>query len=180
MLFRCYVFIVSSSIYQMTPEEFKIHVLPLREKLLRMAFRMMEEAQDAEDAVQEVYLKLWQQRDSLDRYQSVEALATVATKNICLDRLRVRYREESLDIQGVERQAMENPYTQLELKDTDRIVRQIIQQLPPLQQMIIQLKDIDEMEIDEIASITGTNVEAVRMNLSRARKRVREQFLKMR
>lgn len=145
-----------------------------------MAFRMMEEAQDAEDAVQEVYLKLWQQRDSLDRYQSVEALATVATKNICLDRLRVRYREESLDIQGVERQTIDNPYTQLELKDTDRIVRLIIEQLPPLQQMIIQLKDIDEMEMDEIASITGTNVEAVRMNLSRARKRVREQFLKMR
>ncbi len=163
----------------MNAEEFKINVLPLREKLYRIAYKMMEEEQDAEDAVQEVYLKLWHLRDSLDRYDSVAAFATVVTRNICVDKLRVRFREEPLDDQLMHREASGNPHTQLERSDTDRLIRQIIEQLPPLQRMIIQMKDIDEMEVEEIATITGTNAEAVRMNLSRARKKVREQFMKL-
>ncbi|MFZ4455037.1 MAG: RNA polymerase sigma factor [Bacteroidales bacterium] len=163
----------------MTAEEFKINVLPLREKLYRIAFRMVEEEQDAEDAVQEVYLKLWHLRDTLDRYDSVTAFATVVTKNICVDKLRVRFREEPIEDHLLHREATGNPHTFLERSDTDRLIRQIIDQLPPLQRMIIQMKDIDEMEVEEIAVITGANAEAVRMNLSRARKKVREQFLKL-
>jgi RNA polymerase sigma-70 factor, ECF subfamily len=163
----------------MNAEEFKANVLPLREKLFRIACKMLEKEQDAEDAVQEAYLKLWHTRDSLDRYDSVSAFATVMTKNICIDRLRFGYREESLDEVFVQHSTFGDPHLILERNDTGQIIRRIIDQLPPLQRMIMQMKDVEEYEVEEIATITGTNTEAVRMNLSRARKKVREQFLKI-
>lgn len=162
----------------MSPERFKAEVLPLREKLFRIACKMLEEEQDAEDAVQEAYLRLWHTRDVLDRYDSISAFATTVTKNICIDKLRIRYREEPI-ADNVVQITHDTPHLLLEKSDTEKLIGLIIDQLPPLQRMIMQMKDVEEMDNDEIASITGTNIEAVRMNLSRARKRVREVYLKL-
>lgn len=162
----------------MNPERFKAEVLPLREKLFYIAWKMLEEKQDAEDAVQEVFLKLWHIRDSLERYDSIPAFATTVTKNLCIDRLRVRNRQDSLDDELYRQAGHDNPYLQLERKNTEQVLQAIIKRLPPLQQAIIQMKDIEEYEVEQIAEITGTQVEAVRMNLSRARKKVREEYLK--
>ena len=162
----------------MNPERFKAEVVPLREKLFHIALRMLEEPQDAEDAVQEAFLKLWHIRDSLDGYDSVAAFATTVTKNICVDKLRIRGKETSLDEAIYRQAATDSPYLQLERKNSDELIRWIIAKLPPLQQEIIRMKDIEEYEVEQIAEITGTRVEAVRMNLSRARKKVREDYLK--
>ena len=75
-------------------------------------------------------------------------------------------------------QSESNPYEQTELRNTAEIIRKIIDGLPVLQREIIRMKDIEEYEVEEIAAITGTKSEAVRMNLSRARKKVRDEFLK--
>jgi RNA polymerase sigma-70 factor, ECF subfamily len=163
----------------MTPEKFKAEVLPLREKLLHIARKMLGELPDAEDAVQEVYLKLWNMRDQLDRYDSITAFATTVTKNRCIDKLRGRNREGSID-EALYRQAgPDNPCLQLEQKSTEELLRAIIDRLPPLQQAIIRMKDMKEYELSEIAEITGTQPEAIRVNLSRARKKVREEFLRL-
>jgi RNA polymerase sigma-70 factor, ECF subfamily len=162
----------------MNPERFKTEVVPLRDKLFYIALKMLEEQQDAEDAVQEAFLKLWHIRDSLDKYDSIPAFATTVTKNICLDKLRVRGRETSLDEEMYRQAGPDNPHLQLERKNSDEIIRLIIDKLPPLQQAIIKMKDIEEYEVEQIAEITGTQIEAVRMNLSRARKKVREEYLK--
>lgn len=163
----------------MNPERFKAEVLPIREKLFRIAWKMLEEEQDAEDATQEVFLKLWHMRDTLDHYNSIIAFATTVTKNICIDRLRMRERQDSLDDRFYEKAGSDNPYLQLERKNTENILRAIIEKLPPLQQAILKMKDIEDYEVDQIAEITGTQIEAIRMNLSRARKKVREEYLKM-
>jgi RNA polymerase sigma-70 factor, ECF subfamily len=162
----------------MNPERFKTEVVPLRDKLFYIALKMLEEQQDAEDAVQEVFLRLWHIRDSLDKYDSIQAFATTVTKNICVDKLRVRGRETSLDEEMYRQAGPDNPHLQLERKNSDEIIRLIIDKLPPLQQAIIRMKDIEEYEVEQIAEITGTQIEAVRMNLSRARKKVREEYLK--
>ncbi|MDP4276252.1 MAG: sigma-70 family RNA polymerase sigma factor [Bacteroidota bacterium] len=163
----------------MKPEQFKAEVLPLRDKLFFIARRMLEEEQDAEDAVQETFLKLWNMRDTLDRYESVAALATTVTKNLCIDKLRTRDRQVSVDDELNRRAGTDNPYLQLERKNTEDVLKAIIERLPALQQAIIKMKDVEEYELDEIASITGTSVEAVRVNLSRARKRVRETYIQL-
>jgi len=162
----------------MSQERFKAEILPIRDKLFHIAQRILVEEQEAEDAVQEVLLKLWHTRDSLDRYDSPAAFATTVTKNHCLDRLKVKNRQDSLDESYYARAGTDNPYLQLERRNTEEVLQKIIENLPPLQQAIIRMKDMEEYEVDEIAEITGTNVEAVRVNLSRARKKVREEYLK--
>ncbi|MEI7504023.1 MAG: sigma-70 family RNA polymerase sigma factor [Paludibacter sp.] len=162
----------------MSQERFKAEILPIRDKLFHIAQKILVEEEDAEDAVQEVLLKLWHTRDSLDKYDSLVAFATSVIKNHCLDRLKVKGRHESLDETHYSKAGNDNPYIQLERKNTEEIIQKIIEGLPQLQQAIIRMKDMEEYEVEEIADITGTKVEAVRMNLSRARKKVREEYIK--
>jgi len=162
----------------MSQERFKAEILPIRDKLFHIAQKILVEEEEAEDAVQEVLLKLWHTRDSLDKYESPAAFATTVTKNHCLDRLKVKNRQESLDETYSARAGTDNPYLQLERKNTEEVIRKIIEGLPQLQQAIIRMKDMEEYEVEEIAEITGTKVEAVRVNLSRARKKIREEYIK--
>ena len=158
--------------------QFKAEILPIRDKLFHIAQKILAEEQEAEDAVQEVLLKLWHMRDSLNKYDNTAAFATTVTKNHCIDRLKMIRRTDSLDDTYHSRAGTDNPYLQLERKNTEEVLQQIIENLPSLQQAIIRMKDMEEYEVDEIAEITGTKVEAVRVNLSRARKKVREEYLK--
>lgn len=157
---------------------FKNKILPLRQQLLAVALKMLSETQDAEDAVQETLLKIWNQRDSLDMYDNVATFTTTVCKNLCLDRIRARSRMNEIEMQDWQGDAI-NPYQQLELTDDVSLIKNIIQTLPRLQQMIITMKDVDGYEVKEIAEIVGANAESVRVNLSRARKKVREQYLKL-
>ena len=158
-------------------KQFKIDVLPLREKLLNYARKLTEDPSDAEDAVQEVMLKLWNMRQRLDEYRSIEALAMTMTHHLCMDIWRAR-RPDALSLDLVQAPSQSaTPERALEDKDEFRLMREIIDSLPSLQRTIIQMKDVQEYETDEIAEITGCNPEAIRSNLSRARKKVRDIYL---
>ena len=163
----------------MNAQEFKQEVVPLRENLLHVAKKMLENENDAEDLVQEVFMKLWRLRDTLHRYDSIPAFAVTMIKNLCIDRLRIRNRETALDAESNLRATPDDPYLQLERLNTEELLKKIINSLPPLQKAIITMKDIDEYEVEEIAGITGTQPEAVRVNLSRARKKVREEYMRL-
>ena len=162
----------------MSQERYKADILPIREKLFHIAQRILVEEQEAEDAVQEVLLKLWRMRDSLEKYDNSTAFATTVTKNHCLDRLKVKSRQDLFDDSYYVQAGNDDPYLQLERKNTEEVLQKIIENLPTLQQAIIKMKDIEDYEVEEIAEITGTNVESVRVNLSRARKKVREEYIK--
>jgi len=77
----------------MNAQQFKQKVVPLRENILHVAKKMLENENDAKDLTQEVLLKLWSLRDTLHRYDSIPALAVTMIKNLCIDRLRVCDRE---------------------------------------------------------------------------------------
>ena len=156
--------------------EFKISVLPLRPKLLNYARKLTESPEDAEDAVQEVLLKLWNNRLELDQYRSIEAFAMTLTHNVCMDQWRRNRDNSSIDqLQTVA--GGRTPDHLLELKDEVMLIRAIIDSLPPLQRTIMRMKDVEEYESEEIAQITGCSAEAIRSNLSRARKKVRDIYL---
>jgi RNA polymerase sigma-70 factor (ECF subfamily) len=163
----------------MEQEQFKQEVLPLRAQLLSYAQRLLDNLEDAEDVIQEVFLKLWYMHDELGNYNSVPALSIQITKRLCLNRIKARQRRQ----EGFESVNPVNdsstPETQLEQKDSVMQVMQIIGQLPGLQQTILRMRHIDGIEVEEIARLTGSTPEAVRMNLSRARKKVKETFFKM-
>lgn len=158
-------------------KQFKTTVLPLRDKLLNYARRLTDDPSDAEDAVQEVMLKLWNLRLKLGEYRSIEAVAMTMTHHLCMDMWRAR-RPDTLSLDQIQTPTFAaSPERLLEEKDEVRLMREIIKSLPTLQQTIICMKDIEEYETEEIAEITGCSAEAIRSNLSRARKKVREVYL---
>lgn len=158
-------------------ETFKSTVLPLRDKLLKYSVKLTDDGADAEDIVQEAFLKLWYIRDRLDGYQSVEALSVQVVKNLCLDKLRSKRMDRMPENSESILADTVTPEQLLEQHDAVAIIGRLIQQLPTLQQCIIRMKDVEGYELSEIAQITGTQIESVRVNLSRARKKVREQFI---
>lgn len=162
----------------MEKEMFVRKVVPLRGKLSAYARRLLQDIDEAEDIVQEVFLKLWSIRESLDRYHNIEALSMKITKNLSLNRIRIRQRNSSIsDYEAASERT--DPQKILEYRDSARQISEIIHTLPDTQQAVLRMKHLDGLETSEIAEITGSNIEAVRVNLSRARKKVKELFLKM-
>ena len=155
-------------------EKFQGMVQRIRPQLLQMAKRQTNSNEEAEDIVQEVFLRLWIARTRFEVYENVEHIAIRTLKNICIDRYRKKKLdyEELLDIRI--QSNVQNPYQKLESEENVQQLLKVICQLPPLQQLILRLKDIDGCEIEEITKITQTSPESVRMNLSRARKKIRE------
>lgn len=162
----------------MTAEAFKENILPLNRKLLGFANRFMKDLDDAKDIVQEIYVKLWNMRSDLDKYNSVEALAMRMTRNLCLDKIKLK---KTVSLNGVVREESTD-----EIKEEDKLneqrlairrVKQTIEMLDEPQKSIIQLRDIEGYEYGEIAQILNMNVNTVRVSLSRARKKVREQII---
>ena len=163
----------------MQQEQFKQEILPLRKKLLRYARNMLGDVEEAEDVIQEVYLKLWRMRGELQSYESIIALSSRITKNLCINQLRVRGRsQESLD-DLVITDDEPGPDVRMEQKDSMEHVMRLIDCLPKLQQAVLRMRHVDGFEIEEIAELTGSNAEAIRVNLSRARKKVRDDFFKI-
>lgn len=161
----------------MSQELYRGKILPIRSKLQYIAYTMLGDEEDAEDAVQEILLRLWSNLQALETYDNPAAFATTMLKNYCLDKIRLGKTKESLEIIANLEYSTENPYVLLERKNTETILKEIISRLPELQRIILQMKDIEDYNIEEIAEITGSKIEAIRMNLSRARKRVRAEFV---
>lgn len=162
----------------MNQKDFVLLINPFKDKLFRLAKRLLVSTEEAEDATQEILVKLWSKNENLDTYNSVEAMAMTMTKNYCLDQLKSK-RAGNLKI-------VHNNFTDGEpsldrkVEDNDSLnwVERIISQLPEQQRLIIQLRDIEQCEFSEIAKITEMNETAVRVALSRARKTIREYMLK--
>lgn len=166
----------------MTKEEFKTCVLPAKDKLFRLALRLLNSRQEAEDIIQDAYLKLWNMRDNLSQYNSIEALAVTVTKNLCIDRLR-SYRSRKQNDGGLEHMQLAaggryDPADNLELDESMQHIQEIIQQLPDQQRLVIQMRDIEQYSYEEIADMTGLKINNIRVALSRARKNVRTKYLK--
>ena len=159
-------------------EKFKSDVVPLRNKLQNVAKNMLANEVDAEDAVQETFLRLWNQRSQLSKHPNVGGFAMQTLKNICIDRLRAERHNVSLDGISIAGNSI-TPYTFTEQQDSVLIIRNIIDSLPETQRHIITLRDVDGYELGEIAAIIGSEESTVRVNLSRARKAVRDKFVSM-
>jgi len=162
----------------MDQNDFVKLITPFKDKLFRLAKRLLVSTEEAEDATQEVLLKLWYNKENLDSYKSIEAFSMTMTKNYCLDQLKAK-RSGNLKLvhdNYTDREpSLEN---QLQAKDSLNWVEKAINELPEQQRMIIQMRDIEEYEFEEIAKIMNMNETAIRVALSRARKTIRAFMLK--
>ena len=150
----------------MTQEEFKEEARRLRPRLLQTARRYLGE-DDAEDTVQDVLLRLWQMVDTLR--MPIDGLATVLVRNFCIDRLRL---QRPL-------QVLTKECEQADETETDERIERVmtmIDTLPTMQQTILRLRHIEGMEMKEMAELIGVTEVWVRQSLSRARRRLMEQY----
>ena len=161
----------------MKQKEFLNTILPCKNTLYRLAKRLLVSSDEAEDAVQEVFLKLWKGRDKIDNYRSPEAFAITMTKNYCLDRLKSK-QASNLKIVHNNYKNSENIERTIEGNEGVELVTKIMETLPERQKMIMQLRDIEQFEFAEISQMLEINETAIRVALSRARKVVREQLIK--
>lgn len=158
----------------MNQHEFMKIVNPFKDKVFRVAKRLLVSTEEAEDATQEVLVKLWNKNESLEKYNSVEALAMTMTKNYCLDQLKSK-RAGNLKIVHNNFTDREAPLAQqVEDRDNWSWVEKAIESLPEQQKIIVQLRDIEQYEYEEIAQVLDMNETAIRVALSRARKSIRE------
>jgi RNA polymerase sigma-70 factor (ECF subfamily) len=162
----------------MTTEAFKENILPLNRKLLGFANRFMQDIDDSKDIVQEIYVKLWNMRTELDKYNSVEALAMRMTRNLCLDKIKLK---KTVPLIGIEKNESEEESLKKEKQTETKLAyeraKNAINKLDEPQKTIMQLRDIEGYDYEEIAQILNMNVNTIRVNLSRARKKIREYLL---
>ena len=150
----------------MDAAEFKQQFLPYHRKLYRTAFRLTENPQEAEDMVQEAYLKLWNKRDELAGVLNTEAYCVTLVKNLCYG-----HAPEELNLPTDTNIARE-----VEQRDEVNQVRRLIGRLPEQQKRVILLRDVNDCSFEEIEQATGLNAINIRVLLSRARKKIREQY----
>jgi RNA polymerase sigma-70 factor (ECF subfamily) len=158
----------------MQQKEFITMVSPFKDKIFRLAKRLLISTEEAEDATQEVMVKLWTKNEMLSELRSMEAMAMTMTKNYCLDQLKSK-RAGNLTL-------VHNNYTdsqaslQQKMEDVDSWswVEKIINDLPEQQKVIIQMRDIEQYEFEDIAKTLGMSEATIRVALSRARKTIRE------
>jgi RNA polymerase sigma-70 factor (ECF subfamily) len=161
----------------MDKTEFTALILPFKDRLYRLAKRILVSKDEAEDAVQEVFLKLWNGKESIENYKNPEAFAITMTKNYCLDRLKSK-QASNLKIVHSNYQTSENIEKNIEANDGVELVFKIMETLPEQQKIILQLRDVEAFEFSEIAKMLDSNETAVRVALSRARKTVRDEMIK--
>lgn len=164
----------------MNIKAFKSNIFPVQAKLFRFAKTMLQDEEEAEDAVQEALLKLWLNRQNLTSYKSIEALAMVVTKNLCLDKLKSSHRKKVVPLTpATDSTESTTPYQKTENSDTIQLLRQLMAQLPEQQRLVIHLRDVEEYSYEEIEQITGMYINNIRVTLSRARRSVREMYTKI-
>jgi len=164
----------------MSLEAFKTRVLPVKNKLYRFAYRLLGDESEAQDVVQEVLIKVWGQRDRMDELENMEAWCMRITRNLSYDKLKSKTRKyteplaEGFDVGAT---GERSPEERTEQKDMMRMIRSLMERLPDKQRHVMQLRDIEGYSYKEIGEILELDMAQVKVNLFRARKKIRESLV---
>lgn len=164
----------------MDAASFKKMFLPYHRKLYGVALRLLENEDDAEDLLQEAYLKLWDKRDALGVVDNPEAFCITLVRNMCLDLIRSgHYAWSRQRVELTDALPLAVPDHTI-ASDDAQVVQMLIDDLPPQQRQVVRLRDVQGYPYEEIENVTGLSAVNIRVMLSRARKKIREEFFKLR
>ena len=161
--------------------DFRYDLLPLKNKLFRLALRITLDSAEAEDVTSDTLIKVWNKREELRGVESIEAYCMTVCRHLALDR-HEKKEAQNLSLEANEIDAADNSFTpdeQLERDEKLRKVHELFNQLPERQRTIMQLRDIEEKSYREIATIMGVSEEVVKVTLFRARQAIRKQYDKI-
>ena len=148
--------------------------LPLSDRFYRVAYHILESQEDAEDAVQELYLKLIKSPAKFSEIQDPAAFGITILRNICIDIIRRREKRKSEELHEymvADESSADKAATE---KDKLRILIQEIDRLPQKQSMVLKMRTIDGLEYEEIAQRTGLSQVNIRVLISIARKTLKK------
>lgn len=163
----------------MTIEEFETRFLPLAAELMRRAERLTGNRQDAQDAVQEGYARLWHERGRLADMDDAEGYMAATVRNYCLNLLRRRREEVSDEALAALAAWEDNAEAQMEAESDRRLMRRLVGELPPKAAHIVTLSVYGEMGTADIARLTGLTEVNVRVTLHRSKKWLVRRFEEM-
>lgn len=167
------------SLCSMKAKDFETRVLSLSDRIYPMAARMLGSRSGAEDAVQEIMMKLWERRSKIGDHPNIKGYVFLTARNYCLDLLKRKEPEvDALDFQ-MKVLKSEGSHSQVEWEELNTIIEGLLTELPAPQREVMMLRDIDGLEFVEIAAATNLNIEHVRVLLSRARKHVGKKLKKI-
>lgn len=156
---------------------FRDDILPLKDKLFRLALRITFNRAEAEDIVQDALIKVWSKREEWAQLESIEAYCLTVVRNLAIDRGQKK-EAQNLELTP-ETQEMPDaltPESQMERNEQFRLVHRLINELPEKQRTIVQLRDIEGKSYREIADVLGVTEEQVKVNLFRARQRIKLKY----
>ena len=170
----------------MKAEEFKSIFLPLNGKLFKVARRFTDYDDDAKDIVQDAYLKLWAIKDNLDTIENYEAFCIRLVRNLSLDFIKsarvknnIGVTPQDIILNSPAEITEVNPLNRMIEQESGKIVLSLIEKLPEQQKEVMKLRHYSECSMEEIVDLTGISATNVRTILSRARKKIKEQFEKI-
>ncbi|MFP4094934.1 MAG: RNA polymerase sigma factor [Cyclobacteriaceae bacterium] len=157
-------------------EEFKYSVIPVKNKLYRFALRFLGNEDEAKDVVQEVLIKAWERREDLAHYRSVEAWCMRLTRNLSLNKLKSGHYSKTQVLEEELRLSNESldPYQSTETQDVMTNIQNFLRALPPLQQQVLQLRDVEGYSYEEISEMLDVTLGQVKVNLFRARQNLKK------
>ena len=156
---------------------FRNDILPLKDKLYRLALRITLDSAEAEDIVQDTMIKVWNQRERWNEIESMEAFCMTIARNLAIDRSQ-KTEAQNLELTP-ETQQMSGalqPDKKLEQDELLGLVRRLIDELPEKQRSIVQLRDVEEKSYKEIADILQLTEEQVKVTLFRARQKIKLRY----
>jgi len=142
-----------------------------------VAFRILGDEEEARDIVQETMITLWRTIKNIKSTASFKTWLYRIVVNKCYDKLRIRKRNREFRMDEktwalISNRIFEDPSTEMENRETARIINLLTERLSPKQKAVFILSDIEEMSNEEISSITGMSRTRVKANLYYARKKI--------
>lgn len=154
--------------------------MPLKDKLFRLALRITFDRAEAEDVVQDTMIRVWNKREEWTQFGSIEAYCLTVAKNLAIDRSQKKEAQNvELTPEMEEESEISGPYDQLVNNERMSIIHRLINELPEKQRLIMQLRDIEGESYKEIAKILNLTEEQVKVNLFRARQKIKQRYLEI-
>lgn len=155
-------------------------LLAVKSKLFRVALTLLQDDDEAKDAVQDTYLKLLSMNTASMKLQNPEAFAMKMLKNLCIDRLRLKKKRPMMDV-STQFDLTDNltPFQSVSFDNLKELMMRLFDTLPEQQRMVIHLRDIEHYSYEEIQDVTGLTINNIRVMLSRARQSVRSNYQKI-
>ena len=159
---------------------FRNDILPLKDKLFRLALRITLDRAEAEDVVQDTMIRVWNKRDEWQQFESVEAYCLIVAKNLAIDRSQKKDAQNvELPPEMAEEADTSGPYDRLVNNERMKIIHRLIDELPEKQRLIMQLRDIEGESYKDIAKVLQLTEEQVKVNLFRARQKVKQRYIEI-